>query len=131
MEANHFASDDGLGAPRLVLGTDDDDFLVLLENLERCRCKLHLLISHDVGQRSSGHGDGCDRNLALRLLLVGRWLHDDGALALRWWHVSKSARRWKILLCWLKFFRCSKNRKEGGMGYGVWIFLSYIFTPKK
>ena len=124
MEANHFASDDGLGAPRLVLGTDDDDFLVLLENLERCRCKLHLLIRHDVGQRSSGHGDGCDRNLALRLLLVGRWLHDDGALALRWWHARKSARGLKKKFCRVggEFFSCSKYRNirvsGGQMGSG-------------
>ena len=90
IEANCFASDDGLGAPRLVLCTDDDDLLLLLENLERCRRKLHLLIRHNIGQHRHGHGR--DGFLALRLLLVGRWLDDDGALAFRLWHVSKSAR---------------------------------------
>ena len=87
IEANRFASDDGLGAPRLVLCTDDDDLLLLLENLERCRRKLHLLIRHDVGQHRHWHGR--DGFLALCLLLVGRWLDDDGALALRWWHARK------------------------------------------
>ena len=87
---NCFACDHGLGAARLVLYTDDDDLLLLLENLERCRRKLHLLIRHDVGQHRHWHGR--DGFLALRLLLVGRWLDDDGALALRWRHACKSAR---------------------------------------
>ena len=118
MEANCFASDDGLGAPRLVLCTDDDDLLLLLENLERCRRKLHLLIRHDVGQHRHWHGR--DGNLALCLLLVGRFLDGDGALAFRWWHVEKSARGSEKFCCVGCDFSDVPNRKVRGVGCGLW-----------
>ena len=84
VKAHCLARNHGLGASRLVLSTNEDGHLLLLQHVERRRCEGELFGRHDLDERL-GRDRGGLGHLRLLLLLVGRRL-DGGRLGTLWWH---------------------------------------------